>query len=97
MASSTTNLGLRKPDPNENWSVQNDFNANMEKIDEAYREAVLSAYDETLAEIKGMGDMHWLFYAVLDYQQTNLKLSIDDVPSFKFEFVDQDSYRNELK
>lgn len=34
MASSTTNLGLRKPDPNENWSVQNDFNANMEKIDE---------------------------------------------------------------
>ena len=33
MASSTTNLGLRKPDTTDNWSVQDDFNANMDKID----------------------------------------------------------------
>lgn len=68
-----------------------------EKIYETYRKAIQSAYDETLAEIKGMGDMHWLFYAVLDYQQTNLKLSIEKVPSFEFKLVDQDSYRNEFK
>lgn len=34
MASSTTNLGLLKPDPAENWSVDNHFNTNMQKIDE---------------------------------------------------------------
>lgn len=47
MASSTTNLGLRKPDPAENWSVQNDFNANMEKIDE-FAGKVPSQYGEAI-------------------------------------------------
>ena len=68
-----------------------------EKIDYTYREAILSAYDETIAEIKRMGDMNWLFKAVLDYQQTNLNISIEKVPSFEFKLVDQDSYRDELE
>lgn len=69
----------------------------QEKIDNTYREDVLLAYDETIAEIERMGDMHWLFKAVLDYQQTNLNLSIDKVPSFNFKLVDQTSYRDELE
>ena len=34
MATSTDNLNLRKPDTTDNWSVQDDFNANMGKIDD---------------------------------------------------------------
>ena len=34
MATTTTNLGLRKPAQSENWSIANDFNANMQIIDD---------------------------------------------------------------
>lgn len=44
MTSSTTNLGLRKPDPAENWSVQNDFNENMERIDSFVGDHINTAF-----------------------------------------------------
>ena len=63
---------------------------------EKYRQKILDAYKETLEEINSLGDMKWLFDAIVSYQCENLKLEPKET-SFEFHVVDQNSYMSNLK
>ena len=71
------------------------FNPNSieDKIDKKYKDAILSIYKDTLEEIKSMGDMGWLFEAVLEFQKKNLNLKLEKAPTFDFFLADQNNYR----
>lgn len=56
MASNTTNLGLRKPAVSENWSVQDDFNANMDRIDSFVGDCV-NANQGGVSSASGLSDL----------------------------------------
>ena len=64
---------------------------------EKYRKEILSIYQKTIEEISQMGDMSWLFEAVLEFQKQNLGLSLDKTPSFEFLLTDQDGYKDAIE
>ena len=74
------------------------FNPNSieDKIDKKHKDAILSIYKDTIEEIKSMGDMCWLFNAVLEFQTKNLNLKLEKVPTFEFIMADQNNYRNAI-
>ena len=72
-------------------------NAVKDKIDERYKDDILSIYNETTKEISNMGDMCWLFEAVLEFQKVNLNKSLSKNPSFEFSFTAQANYSNTIK
>lgn len=63
---------------------------------EKYMSNILNAYNETIEEIKSLGDMKWLFEAIMSYQCEHLHLKPKDT-SFVFCVVDQNSYLDNMK
>lgn len=71
-------------------------NFNLSSDVEKYCESVNKTYKETIGEIEKLGDMKWLFDAVMKYQREHLKK--DDVKydvkcDFSFRLTDQNNYK----
>lgn len=74
-------------------------NANTEfihKCTQKYESNILKAYQETIEDIKSLGNMNWLFEAIVSYQCENLHLNPKEI-DFDFHVVDQNSYMTNLK
>ena len=68
-------------------------NFNLSSDVEKYCESVNKTYKETIGEIEKLGDMKWLFDAVMEYQRK--KLGKNDVDyDFSFSLADQNNYKN---
>ena len=60
---------------------------------EKYYESVNETYNETIAEIERLGDMKWLFDAVMRFQCEHLEKDSVDY-DFSFCFANQNNYKN---
>ena len=66
------------------------------KFSSKYCESVYKTYDETIGEIEKLGDMKWLFEAVMGFQSENI--GMDPVKcDFSFRLTDQGDYESSFK